>query len=177
MKALILPIILLIAGTGAGVGAGLVLGGSDDDAEPAGADLIDGALPPCGDAEQEHAEEPISDDHDGPTEDGEFVRLNNQFIVPVVEQEEVGALVVLSISLEVAPGATEEVFSREPRLRDQFLQVLFDHANIGGFSGNFTSASNMQILRSGLRQAAKATLGDRVVDVLIIDIVRQDVQD
>jgi len=35
----------------------------------------------------------------------------------------------------------------------------------------------MRVLRSGLREAAQDILGERIIDVLIIDIVRQDVQD
>ena len=68
----------------------------------------------------------------------EYVKLNNQFVVPVVEDGRVAAMVVLSLSLEVEAGNTEAVYQREPKLRDAFLQVLFDHANVGGFCGSFT---------------------------------------
>ncbi|PKP79267.1 MAG: flagellar basal body-associated protein FliL, partial [Alphaproteobacteria bacterium HGW-Alphaproteobacteria-2] len=48
-------------------------------------------------------------------EAGEFVRLNNQFIVPLVEGERVAGMVVLTLSIEVAPGASDRVFANEPR--------------------------------------------------------------
>jgi len=82
--------------------------------------------------------------------------------------------VILSISLEVTPGSTESVYAMEPKLRDIFLRVLFDHANAGGFRGAFTQSNTMDVLRSALREAAAATLGKALSDVLIIDIVRQD---
>jgi hypothetical protein len=104
------------------------------------------------------------------------VKLNNQFIVPVVEQAEVQALVILSISLEVRPGTTEAVYTQEPKLRDAFLQVLFDHANAGGFNGAFTSSTNMDVLRQSLLETAQAVIGKSVRNVLIVDIVRQDSQ-
>ena len=63
----------------------------------------------------------------------EYVKLSNQFVVPVVKGKTVVSLVVLSLSLEVPEGQKDAVFRREPKLRDSFLQVLFDHANIGGF--------------------------------------------
>jgi len=86
----------------------------------------------------------------------------------------VDALVVLSLSLEVEAGNTEAVYLREPKLRDAFLQVMFDHANVGGFSGSFTDGSNLIVLRTSLKEAAAMILGTMVHDVLITDIARQD---
>jgi len=109
-----------------------------------------------------------------PGDNRDYVRLNNQFVVPVLTGGRISAYAILSISLETMPGSGEAVYSREARLRDGFLRVLFDHANSGGFSGNFTDAARMQVLRAGLREAAQAVLGATVTDVLIIDLVRQD---
>ncbi len=58
----------------------------------------------------------------------------------------------------------------------QFLQVLFDHANAGGFNGAFTSSTNMDVLRQSLLETAQAVIGKSVRNVLIVDIVRQDSQ-
>lgn len=109
-----------------------------------------------------------------PKESPEYVKLNNQFVVPVVEDGRVAALVVMSLSLEVTAGSTETVFEREPKLRDVFLQVLFDHANAGGFRGSFTDGSNLVVLRQALKEVAVPVLGDLVTDILIVDIARQD---
>ena len=55
------------------------------------------------------------------------------------------------------------------------LQVLCDHANIGGFDGAFTEAKMLNVLRSALREVAQRDLGSDVVnDVLILEIARQD---
>lgn len=101
--------------------------------------------------------------------------MNNQFVVPVVKGEDIAALVVMSISLEVPTGGSEQVYQREPKLRDALLQVMFDHANSGGFDGAFTSGSKMQVLRTALIEAARAELGQYVIDILITDLARQDV--
>ena len=84
------------------------------------------------------------------------------------------AMVILSLSLEVKTGAAAVVYQAEPKLRDVFLQVLFDHANSGGFSGAYTDGANLLLLRKALLEAAKGVLKEDVSDVLIIDIVRQD---
>jgi hypothetical protein len=92
----------------------------------------------------------------------------------VVKNERVSALVVLSLSVEVKAGTTQDIFSHEPKLRDVFLQALFDHANIGGFEGEFTGAGRMDLLRQSLREIAQREFPEKIYDILISDIVRQD---
>lgn len=165
----ILPILLALIGLGAGVGAGLMLRPDPEPQivlDPCG----DGTAPPVRTAAASHDEDAEEED---PTT--EFVKINNQFVVPVMRSGDVAALVVMAISVEVQQGQREGVYQREPKLRDAFLQVLFDHANAGGFDGAFTSGPNMQTLRTALTEVAQVMLGDLVVDVLITDIARQDV--
>ncbi|MBM9596126.1 flagellar basal body-associated FliL family protein [Rhodobacteraceae bacterium MCCB 386] len=105
----------------------------------------------------------------------DYVKLNNQFVVPILRDTRVTSLVVLSIDLEVESGQSETVYRYEPKLRDSFLTVLFDHANAGGFDGAFTSSGAMTILRNALNESGHKVLGDIIHDVLITNIVRQDV--
>ena len=111
---------------------------------------------------------------DETAQEREYAKLNNQFIVPVVEDGAVAALVVMSLNLEVTVGGRAAVFAAEPKLRDRFLQVMFDHANTGGFSGNFTTGTKMRALRNELLRVAQEVLGTDATDVLVIDLVRQD---
>lgn len=159
----LLPILLALLGLGGGLGAGVLL-------RPAHEPLAAEAEPTDGHAVAET--EPT--DHAADPGLTEFVKMNNQFVVPVVDRGKVSALVVLSLSLEVDVGNTEAVYEREPKLRDVFLQVLFDHANVGGFSGSFTDGANLVVLRTSLREAAGLVIGTAVKDVLITDIARQD---
>lgn len=105
----------------------------------------------------------------------ELVSLHNQFVVPLVDNGRVAAMVVVSIGLEVEVGETEAIYAREPRLRDTFLQVLFEHANMGGFSGDFTNARNLNLLRKSLTRSAQGELGSIVKNILITDLARQDI--
>lgn len=165
----ILPILLAVIGIGAGVGAGLTL--RPDPVETA--DAHD--CPEMGGKEMAMATDEDKKPDKEDASDREYVKLNNQFVVPVVADDLVDALVVMSLSIEVSPGQVETVYSREPKLRDAFLQVLFDHANIGGFHGEFTNANNMDVLRAALTQTAQQVIGDGVSGILITDIARQDV--
>lgn len=160
----ILPIVLLLIGSGAGVGAGIFLR-----PEPA---------MPDADMTAEQKDEAVAQqeyDADNPRPNMEYVKLSNQFVVPIVKEQIVVALVVLSLSLEVPEGLKDDVFRREPKLRDSFLQVLFDHANIGGFDGAFTEANNLAVLRTALLEVGQKNMGiDIINDVLIMEIARQD---
>lgn len=166
MKKLLIPIVLGVIGLGAGAGAGLMLRPAPaedtatyDHAAPAARG--EAAVPGHG-AEQ-------SDEH-AP----EYVKMSNQFIIPLIRQDRIASVVVLSLSLEVTAGHAEDLYAREPKLRDAFLQVLFDHANTGGFDGAFTESRAIVRLRVRLREVALAQMPDLVSDVLITDIGRQD---
>lgn len=176
------PLILGLVGLGGGIGAGLFLrpAPADDDHAVKEADA-DHATEDDHGAADSHGEESASDDHGASEDSGdhgesgpEYVKMNNQFVVPVVKDGRVDAMVVLAISLEVEAGNTENVYQREPKLRDAFLQVMFDHANVGGFGGTFTDGSNLIVLRTALKESAAMILGTTVRDVLITDIARQD---
>lgn len=164
MLRLLIPIVLLVLGTGGGVFAARML------AEPATEDTGEmSEMPPETDA---NPPEPATEDET--STEHEYARLNNQFVVPIVTEDGVEALVVLALSLEVEAGSIQSVFSREPKLRDSFLSALFDHANLGGFDGVYTSGPKIEALRAALLTEAKAIMGDIVHDVLILDLVRQD---
>lgn len=163
----ILPILLALIGLGAGVGAGMTLRPEPNEFATLG---------PCGETPNSHDIAELTEDGEPQIDNNalDYVKLNNQFVVPVVKEGAVAALVVLSLSLEMTSGGPELVYQREPKLRDAFLQVLFDHANTGGFDGSFTSGQNMDNLRHALREAANKALGSVVSDVLIVDVARQD---
>lgn len=148
----LLPVLLAVLGLAAGLGGGLFL-------------------------RPEPPEDAAAADHAAPEEPEvppEYVKLNNQFVVPVMQSGRVVSMVILSLSVEVEPGSSEEIYAREPKLRDAFLQVLFDHANSGGFQGSFTDSANLVILRQALLETATTILPDKIRDVLISDIARQD---
>ena len=162
----LLPILLLLIGSGAGVGAGIFM----KPTPPEPAELAEGQTE---DTAKSEKKKPAGDEE----ENGglEYVKLNNQFVVPIVKNRVVVSLVVLSLSLEVPEGTKEAVFKKEPKLRDSFLQVMFDHANLGGFDGSFTDAEMLSKLRVALGEVANRDLGEGAVnDVLILEIARQD---
>ena len=175
MIAKLLPVILLVVGTAAGIGAGIMLAPTPEPkAEQATGDNMGDDIDHAEEEGADHAEE-AGEDGLGPDPNREYIKIDNQFVIPVVERENLSSLVVIALSLEVKTGMSDKVHLYEPKLRDAFLQVLFDHANMGGFRGAFTRSDVLNPLRTALREAAQRELGKGVYDVLIVEISRQDV--
>lgn len=190
MMKILIPLILAIAGLGAGVGAGLMLkpapevaaSGScgEDQATVTGADGE--AVEPAAaeDCETQVAGDPFDGE---PAAEGEaeevlttFVPFEKPFVVPVFEGEKIAAMVVVSLSVETGEEAATVVTAMEPRLRDRFLKVFFLHSNSGGFNGSFTSGRKMTDLKSALLKAAKEVMrGTEVNSILVTEIARQDI--
>ncbi len=166
----LLPVVSLLVGLAAGIGAGVVLaplGGTKEDAKQE--DTKAEKVNESSDEKKDKAGKKYEQS------DYEYLKLTKQFVVPVVDTDRIAALVTMSLSLEVTPGKTEDFYALEPKLRDGFLQVMFDHANSGGFDGAFTDSDNMNVLRKALLETARKDLGDDVSQVLIMSVSRQDV--
>lgn len=171
----ILPLVLAFAGAGAGVGAGVVLRPGDEAATKADGHGEESEAAKAAAKSSHHGKEASASGHGESGSAVEFVQLQDQFLVPILDASRVQSLVILSVDLEVPGGKTEAIHNVEPKIRDAFLTVLFDHANAGGFTGNFTSSGAMDVLRSALREAGQKVVGDDgLTDVLITNIVRQD---
>jgi hypothetical protein len=182
---LLFPVILAIIGLVGGVAAGHFLKPAADPEMMADGGHADPAHPPAMDdghggghddpLPEDPSTIPEAADHD-PDEDSkyEYMALDKQFVVPLVNESRVHAMIIVSLSLEVTVDGVDMAHRRSPKLRDVFLQVLFRHAHSGGFDGVFTGGQVMADLRAGLRDAAKGVLGEAVHDVLVTDIVRQD---
>lgn len=164
------PILLLMLGVAAGGGAGWFLqpahgpqtvAAHADDPHTGGGQPAEGHSGGAPSAEESVA-------------DGVTVRMPNQFVVPVISEGRVNAMVVIGLALVLRPENDFSLSTDEARIRAVFLQMLFDHANLGGFDGVFTSGEALLSLRRMLREAARAEIGPDLLDILITELMRQD---
>lgn len=149
----LIPVILILLGIGGGLGAGLAL---RPVAEVDEQDPVEATLParPMG------------------VEIGVF-EIPNQFMVPLIADDRIAKVLVLALALEIDDAQRDLVAANLPRLRDAMLQIMFDHANSGGFEGVFTANTALGTLRAALLEAGQKILGrDVVLGVLITDILR-----
>ncbi|SPJ24644.1 flagellar basal body-associated FliL family protein [Palleronia abyssalis] len=166
----ILPLIIALIGLGGGVGAGIALRPDPTSNLP---DVASSEAPcgPVGTPDNAVTDpQPIVEE---PAE-GIFFELGNQFVIPVLDAGRVDSLVVVSLTLEIAPEIEAAVAEREPRLRDRFLRVMLDHANTGGFDGAFTSNGAIDRLKKSLEQTAKTEVGTGFFGILLTDIGKQE---
>lgn len=160
---LLTPLVMVLAGLSAGAGAGWYMRPPPpDEASPETA------------AQASTAPLAVRPEDDRQGGNGETLRLTNQFMVPLVREDRVHAVVVIGLALELSQGHDISLVRQEARLRAAFLQALFDHANMGGFEGVFTSGEVLLGLRGQLRAIAREQLGESLRDVLITDLIRQE---
>ena len=149
----LIPVILILLGIGGGLGAGLVLRPVPEAEEVTGLAAHTPALPANMDI-------------------GVF-EIPNQFMVPLIIEDRIASVLILTLALEIDEAQRATVSTDLPRLRDAMLQVMFDHANSGGFSGAFTANTTLAALRRALLEAGQKISGqDVIVKVLITDILR-----
>lgn len=165
MKKLI-PIVMLFIGAGAGVGAGIYL-------RPAPEEFVESEEV---EEEKEAELQPLPNEEEVSGIQGmQYIKLSNQFVIPIVREERVVSMVVMTLSVEIPDGLGQEVYDLEPKIRDVFLRVLFDHATVGAFDGAFINNGNLDVIRRSLREIAHKVFGrDLINDVLIFEIARQD---
>ncbi len=169
-----LPLILMAAGIGAGVGLGMMLQPAPEPAEaPPGGEAAhggDGAGTHTAAAEP-HAElEPLAD----PDEPRDYVEIGRQMIVPVVEGGETRALMMFELAVDVPASMRDTIFGHQPKLRDAFLRDLLEMSYTGAFLGTFTDDAIIEEMRRKLLRSAQDLMGPDVRDVLILDIMRQE---
>ena len=169
MKKLILPIAAIVLGGAGGVAAAYI---GRDEAVEDHPELAHEAEAPCGEPVEKASGAPVAPIETG--EPTEYAVIGKQFLVPVIEEDRLAAMMLLSLSVEVPEGQADLVYDKEPRVRDALLQDLFAHANIGGFAGNYTESDKMLILRRDLLSSVRDIVGEAALDVLVLDIVRQE---
>ncbi|MBU3031185.1 hypothetical protein [Paracoccus marinaquae] len=96
-----------------------------------------------------------------------------QFFVPLMRNGDMGAVMILTLSIETTEDQLEAMKQQEHRLRDALLRQLMIQANTGGFDGNFTAEASTRVLREQLLRAVREATALPVSRVLIEDIARQ----
>ncbi len=115
-----------------------------------------------------------SDDGSGPIYATRYMKFKRQFVVPVMSGGRIESLALLNINLELSNDAPENAYTLEPKLRDAIMRELLALSHEGAFSNDLTSADTYDRLRHALLKASQSVMNDGVVNVLILDLMRQD---
>ena len=110
----------------------------------------------------------------GSSDDFEFLKFKRQFVVPVIGEDRVDALVLLNIGISLSGDMKTELYQLEPKFRDAFMRELLGMSNAGYFNDELTNPQTYEVLRETLLRAAKDIEEKGVKDILILDFARQD---
>ncbi|MEP6342134.1 MAG: hypothetical protein ABJ275_02380 [Maricaulaceae bacterium] len=116
-------------------------------------------------------------DHGGDSYDSDalsFYKFKRQFVVPVMTQGKIEALVIMNLSLELNSDAPDNIYTLEPKFRDALTRELLTLSNKGVFGENLTSVESYEDVRSTLLSAVKSVTIEGVQDILILDVARQE---
>jgi hypothetical protein len=161
----IMPLLALIFGLAGGGAAAIFLAPPPDD-QPMSQNE---ATTP--DAQSETSSDDLQD---GASDSFEIVKLPSQFVVPVIMDNRVRAMVILTVALEVEVGQGDRVRALEPKLRDEFLAELFSLAALDGFKDEMISRKTLELVKRALSVRSSEVLDLQNVNVLVTDMARQD---
>ena len=183
----ILTFLLPLAALGGGIAGGEILRPSTESGNTEIPSSTEGKQQPADDARADQAggEKDAKADasassgygdsggNDEKTEGRGWFTFPSQFFVPLMRNGDMGAMMIVTLTIETDAAQLEKVQKQESRLRDALLRQLMIQANTGGFDGNFTTEPSQRVLREELLKAARAATDLQIDAVLIEDIARQ----
>lgn len=104
----------------------------------------------------------------------EYYKFTREFVVPIMRDETVRSLVILNINLEVESGMNSELFSMDPKLRDNIMSTLVALGNDGVTLERMTSAESYETIRSMVKKNLNSVVASGIKNVLIVDLGKQD---
>ena len=104
-----------------------------------------------------------------------YSKFEKPIIIPIFRNNKAVGMLIAEIWLELAPGSeTLVVTAKEPRLRDELMQVFYLYASEGRLSASLLKPETQAELRRDLTNVARQFIGDSLHAVVINDMQRQD---
>ena len=104
----------------------------------------------------------------------EYYKFSREFVVPVMRNDQVKSLVILHINLEADASTVDDLFSEEPKLRDNIMTTLIELSNDGRTLDAPTQIDNYEMIRSMVLMNLNDGVSDGIKNVLIVDMAKQD---
>lgn len=149
----------IVVGIAAGVGAGLYLPG------PLDVPAVDGEVP------METSTEMKAEEHFMT----EFFEFNDRFIVPVTKSGKVMEHFILSIGAEVPSKNLKEVERIAPKLRAEFISVLFDQFAVIDQSRSLEGTTLLHEIARVLQLTTDGLVPELDMEILVTEFSRQTI--
>ncbi|MEM1391344.1 MAG: hypothetical protein AAGG45_09705 [Pseudomonadota bacterium] len=102
-----------------------------------------------------------------------YFKFSREFVVPVMRDKRVASLVIININLETSEGAQNNLFSIEPKLRDNIMTTLVKLSNEPGILDSATAYDNYETIRATILKNIGQVSND-IENVLILDMAKQE---
>ncbi len=106
--------------------------------------------------------------------DSAYYKFSREFVVPIMRGGQVKSLVILHISLETDSSTAEDLFTEEPKLRDNIMTTLIELSNDGRTLVDVTDVNNYETIRAMILMNLNDAITDGIKNVLIVDVAKQD---
>ena len=114
------------------------------------------------------------DKSDGKSSDVSYYRFSREFVVPIMRDDRISSLVILNLNLEFNSSASQELFSLEPKLRDNIMTTLIKLSSDGSTLDAVTDTGNYETIRSTILRNLQSAISSDIRNVLILDMAKQD---
>ncbi len=106
--------------------------------------------------------------------DLDYFKFSREFVVPIIRDGKVASLIILNINLEVDGSLTDELFSLEPKIRDNIMTTLVQLSNDGSTLVAISDVQNYESIRATLLMNLGKVVPSGIRNVLIVDMGKQD---
>ena len=103
-----------------------------------------------------------------------YYRFSREFVIPIIENGKVDALVILNLNLEVDSALSQQLFSMEPKLRDNIMTTLIKLSADDRTLHSITDVENYETLRSMILTNLQSAVPHGIENVLILDMAKQE---
>lgn len=130
----------------------------------------------AGDKKDDHGGDKKGEKYDKAASSGDsaYYKFSREFVVPIMRGGQVKSLVILHISLETEPSISEQLFTEEPKLRDNIMTTLIGLSNDGRTLEELTNVNNYETIRAMVLMNLNDAISDKIKNVLIVDVAKQD---
>ncbi len=103
-----------------------------------------------------------------------YFKFSREFVVPIIRNERVESLVILNLNIEADADISQQLFSMEPKLRDNIMSTLITLSNDGTTFESITDVESYESVRALVLMNLRNVVASGIRNVLIVDMARQD---
>ncbi|MEZ5946736.1 MAG: flagellar basal body-associated FliL family protein [Hyphomonas sp.] len=103
-----------------------------------------------------------------------YFKFSREFVVPLMGENRVESLIILNINLEADDAISGQLFSMEPKIRDNIMTTLIELSSDGETMRTLGNVESYETMRTMILMNLKKVIPSGIENVLIVDMGKQD---